>query len=66
MREHVQVEVASEILSMMMAFAIEDKDDEKLQRLIKEKDQLFLGDYSIIDKAYGEYSDEIKKRLEKK
>ena len=65
MREHVRFEVAIEILSLMIAFAKEDDDEEKVKKLVEEKDMLYSGDISIIDKAYGEYSAEIKKRLEK-
>lgn len=65
MREHVKFEVAVEIISMMIAFAKSDNDEEKVKRLVEEKDRLYLGDESIIEKAYGEYSEEIKKRLEK-
>jgi len=64
MRDHVKFEVAIEIIAMMIAFAEEDGDEEKVNRLVDEKDKLYLGDKSIIDKAYNEYSAEIKKRLE--
>lgn len=65
MREHVKREVAIEIISMMIAFAVEDNDHEAIQRLNKEKEKLYLGDVTIIEKAYNEYSKIIKKRMEK-
>lgn len=65
MREHVKREVAIEIISMMIAFASQDNDTEKINSLKEELDQLYLGNEDIIEKAYNEYSSEIKKRLGK-
>ena len=65
MREHVKMEVAIEILSMMIALASQDNDEEKVKKLKEELDQLYLGNETILEKAYTEYSDEIKKRLGK-
>ena len=65
MREHVKREVAIEIISMMIAFAVEDNNQEEIVRLNQEKDLLYLGDETIIEKTYNEYSKIIKKRLEK-
>ena len=63
MREHVRLEVAIEVISMMIAFAVADGNQEEINRLNKEKDMLYSGDESIIEKAYGEYSEIIKKRM---
>lgn len=65
MREHVKREVAIEIISMMIAFAVEDNNQEKINELNKEKDMIYLGDETIIEKAYNEYSKMIKERMEK-
>lgn len=65
MREHVKREVAIEIISMMIAFAVEDDDQEIINRLNKEKDMIYLGDETIINKTYNEYSKIIRKRMEK-
>ena len=65
MREHVKREVAIEIISMMIAFAVEDNNQEEMNRLNKEKDMIYLGDETIIEKSYNEYSKIIKKRMEK-
>ena len=65
MREHVKREVAIEIISMMIAFAAEDNNQEEINRLNKEKDMIYLGDETIIEKSYNEYSKIIKKRMEK-
>lgn len=65
MREHVKREVAIEIISMMIAFAVEDNNQEEINRLNKEKDMIYLGDETIIEKSYNEYSKIIKKRMEK-
>lgn len=56
MREHVKREVAIEIISMMIAFAVEDNNQEEINRLNKEKDMIYLGDETIIEKSYNEYS----------
>lgn len=65
MREHVKREVAIEIISMMIAFAVEDNNQEEIKRLNKEKDMIYLGDETIIEKTYNEYSKIIRKRMEK-
>ena len=65
MREHVKREVAIEIISMMIAFAVEDNNQEEINRLNKEKDMIYLGDETIIEKTYNEYSKIIRKRMEK-
>ena len=65
MREHVKREVAIEIISMMIAFAVQDENEEEINRLNKEKDMIYLGNEEIIEKSYNEYSKIIKKRLEK-
>lgn len=65
MREHVKREVAIEIISMMIAFAVEDNNQGEISRLNKEKDMIYLGDETIIEKTYNEYSKIIRKRMEK-
>ena len=65
MREHVKREVAIEIISMMIAFAVQDENEEEINRLNKEKDMIYLVNEEIIEKSYNEYSKIIKKRLEK-
>ena len=54
MRKHVNLEVSLEILSLMLAFAVEDNDEEAIERLKKEKQELYLGNNEVIDKAYNE------------
>lgn len=63
MREHVKTEVAIEIISMMIALAVNDNDKEAVKRLNEEKDKIYLGDELILEKAYKEYSDIIKRRM---
>ena len=65
MREHVRLEVAIEIISMMIAFAVEDNDAEAIERLNEEKDKIYYGDEELINKAYNEYSEIIKRRMKK-
>lgn len=65
MREHVKREVAIEIISMMIAFAVEDNNQEEINRLNKEKDMIYMDDETIIEKTYNEYSKIIRKRMEK-
>lgn len=65
MREHVKTEVAIEIISLLIAFAIEDNNKEEVERLNKEKDRIYFGDEEIVEKAYSEYSKIIKERMNK-
>lgn len=65
MREHVKTEVAIEIISMMIAFAVEDNNQEEISRLNEEKNSIYMGNEEIIEKAYNEYSKIIKERMGK-
>lgn len=65
MREHVKTEVAIEIISMMIAFAVEDNNKEEVERLNNEKDRIYFGDEEIVEKAFNEYSKIIKERMSK-
>lgn len=65
MREHVRTEVAIEIISMMIAFAVEDNNKEEISRLNEEKNSIYMGNKEIIEKAYNEYSKIIKERMGK-
>ena len=65
MREHVKTEVAIEIISRMIAFAVEDNNQEEISRLNEEKNSIYMGNEEIIEKAYNEYSKIIKERMGK-
>lgn len=65
MREHVKTEVAIEIISMMIAFAVGDNNQEEISRLNEEKNSIYMGNEEIIEKAYNEYSKIIKERMGK-
>ena len=65
MRENLKIEVAIEIISMMIAFAVENNNEEEIKKLNQEKDQIYLGNEEAIEKTCNEYSKIIKKRLEK-
>lgn len=65
MRENLKIEVAIEIISMMIAFAVENNNEEEIKKLNQEKDQIYLGNEEVIEKTCNEYSKIIKKRLEK-
>lgn len=64
MREHVKVEVAMEILSMCMASAISNNDNEMRDEISKLKQKVYQGDMKDIDEIIKRYGKKVKDVLE--
>lgn len=51
MRENVKFDVALEIISSKIAEAIKKKDKELTNRLLDEREEIYLGNWEIIEKV---------------
>ena len=63
MREHVELEVAFEILGMRIAMAIEKDDKDEVKKLNEERELLYKNDQEILNKIYSVYAKEVKSRI---
>lgn len=57
--DNVKLDIAIEIMSTKIAVAINKKDELELKHLLEEKEELYLGNWNIINKILNEYSDEV-------
>ncbi len=64
MREHVKVEVAMEILSMCMASAISNNDNEMIDKILKLKQKVYQGDMRDIEEIIKKYGKQVRDVLE--
>ena len=64
MREHIKVEVAMEILSMCMANAILNNDNAMINKILKLKQRIYLGNIEDIDEIIKSYGEKVKNALE--
>lgn len=59
---NVKTEVAIEMISLYIG--LESRNNKELtHKLIKERERIYLGDNSLVDKVINEYGDKIKKLL---
>lgn len=61
MNENVKLDIAIELMSSKIAKALQSKDKETVNKLLEERDQLYLGNWEIINKILEEYSEDVKK-----
>ena len=61
--ENVKFEVALEVISMYMSIAIANNDLELVEKLKKEKKEMYLGNNELVDKAINEYGKKIRGKL---
>jgi hypothetical protein len=61
MNENVKLDIAIELMSSKIAKALQSKDKETVNKLLEERDQLYLGNWDIINKILEEYSEDVKK-----
>ena len=60
MNENVKLDIAIEIMSTKIADAINKRDAEEVKTLLEEREQLYLGNWEIINKILDEYSADVK------
>lgn len=63
MGENVKFEVALEVISMYISIAIANNDTELVERLKKEKKEMYLGNNKLVEKVIDEYGKKIKENL---
>lgn len=64
-KNYVKTEVALEMISLYIGLEI--KNDKKLaEKLIKERDNIYLGNTILVDKVVNEYGNKIKDLLGKR
>ena len=51
MREHLKVDVALEIIASKIAEAIKNRYKELTDRYLQEREEIYLGNWEIIDKV---------------
>lgn len=61
MREDIKFEVAIEVISMCIAIVKKNGDMEKVNKLIEERKNIYLGDSDFANKVIKEYGNFIKR-----
>ena len=61
MNDNVKLDVAIEIISTKIAMAMDKKDSQETERLLKEREELYLGNWDVINKVLNEYSKDVKR-----
>lgn len=61
MNDNVKLDIAIELMSTKIANAMQENNKEKINQLLKERDELYLGNWDIINKILKEYSEDVKK-----
>lgn len=64
MREHVKIEVALEILSICMSIAMLNNDSEMIEKILKTKQKIYLGNIKDIEEIIEKYGKKVKNVLE--
>lgn len=59
---NVKTEVAIEMISLYIGLELKN-DKELAHKLIKERERIYLGDNSLVNKVVNEYGEKIKKLL---
>ena len=61
MNENVKLDIAIEIMSTKIAEAINNKNSNEVNDLLKEREQLYLGNWNVINKILKVYSKYVKR-----
>ena len=61
MNENVKLDIAIEIMSTKIAEAINNKNSNEVNDLLKEREQLYLGNWDVINKILEVYSKDVKR-----
>lgn len=61
MNENVKLDIAIEIMSTKIAEAINNKNSDEVNNLLKEREQLYLGNWDVINKILEVYSKDVKR-----
>lgn len=59
MNDNVKLDIAIEIMSSKIANAFEKKDKNEVDLLLEEREQMYLGNWDIINKILDVYSKDV-------
>lgn len=61
MNDNVKLDIAIEIMSSKVADAMERGNREEIDNLLDEREQMYLGNWEVINKILDEYSKDVRR-----
>lgn len=61
MNDNVKLDIAIEIMSSKVADAMEKGNREEVDALLEEREQMYLGNWDVINKILEVYSNDVKR-----
>ncbi|MBR1653491.1 MAG: hypothetical protein IJ690_00840 [Clostridia bacterium] len=61
MNENVKLDIAIEIMSSKVAEAMERGNKKEIDELLEEREQMYLGNWDVINKILDVYSEDVKR-----
>ena len=61
MKDNVKLDIAIEIMSSKVADAMDRGNRAEIDALLQEREQMYLGDWNVINKILESYSDDVKR-----
>lgn len=61
MKENVKLDIAIEIMSSKIADAFDARDKQLVDNLLEEREQMYLGNWEVIDKILNVYSKDVRR-----
>lgn len=61
MNDNVKLDIAIEIMSSKVADAMDSGDRQKIDALLEEREQMYLGNWDVINKILDTYSNDVKR-----
>jgi len=66
MNDNVKLDIAIEIMSSKVADVMEGKNKKEIDKILEEREQMYLGNWEVINKILTEYSEDVKRWKEVK
>lgn len=61
MNDNVKLDIAIEIMSSKVADVMEGKNKKEIDKILEEREQMYLGNWKVINKILTEYSEDVKR-----
>lgn len=61
MNDNVKLDIAIEIMSSKVADVMEGKNKKEIDKMLEEREQMYLGNWEVINKILTEYSEDVKR-----
>ncbi len=61
MNDNVKLDIAIEIMSSKVADVMEGKNKKEIDKILEEREQMYLGNWEVINKILTEYSEDVKR-----